>query len=179
MRHFAEIEVEMIDRFRAHVSDAAAAQRRSIHQRADELPEEIQEFLADDIYELDKISDLADQLAIVALHRVVELSTQRILMHKFGAAAGRKASYIDALRKFLKGHDIDIERIPHYRAMNELRLLNNAIKHAGHVNPQLAAEYSRWTLGEELTQLGSAYDRLKRHVPSYVFRFAESVKLRF
>jgi len=38
---------------------------------------------------------------------------------------------------------INIESIPHYRAVNELRLLNNAIKHAGRATPELANEYPR------------------------------------
>lgn len=100
-------------------------------------------------------------------------------MHRFGTAAGRKASNIKALCSFLQGQGINIERIPHYRAVNELRLLNNAIKHAGRVTAELAREYPRWTQYKELAALGAAYDRLKRHVPSYVFRFAERVKLGF
>ena len=179
LRQFAENEVDTIDRFRAHVLDAATEQRHSIQQNADELPAEVQEFLADDLYELDAISDLADQLAIVALYRVVESNTSRILAHKFGTAASRKASYIRALRDFLKQQGINVELIPHYRATNELRLLNNAIKHAGQVTDELAKEYPRWRQGEKLAGLGATYERLKGHVPSYIFRFAERVKLRF
>jgi hypothetical protein len=180
LRQFAENEVDTIDRFRVHVRGAAAAQRHSIERRADDLPAEVQEFLADDLNELDAISDLADQLAIVALYRVVEINTGRILAHKFGAAARRNASYIKALRAFLmQQQGINIERIPHYRAVNELRLLNNVIKHAGHVTAELGNEYPRWKQDKELAGLGAAYERLKVRVPSYIFRFAERVKLRF
>jgi hypothetical protein len=179
LRQFAENEVETIDHFRTHVHAAAAAQRHSIRQHANDLPDEVQEFLADDLYELDAISDLADQLAIVALHRVVENNTGRILAHKFGAAAGRNASYIGRLHAFLTRHGIDIGFVPHYRAVNELRLLNNAIKHAGHVTAELANEYPRWKQGRELAGLGTAYERLRGRVPSYIFHFAERVKLRF
>jgi hypothetical protein len=176
-RRLAEHEVNTIDHFRAHVRDAAAAQRRSIQRRADKLPTEVQEFLADDLNELDAILGLADQLAIVALHRVVEMNTGRILAHKFGTAT-RTASYSGRLRKFLAQHGINIELIPHYRAINELRLLNNAIKHAGYVTAELAHEYPRWKQDGELIGLDAAYIRLKGHVPSYIFRFAERLKLR-
>jgi hypothetical protein len=74
---------------------------------------------------------------------------------------------------------IDIKRIPHYRAVNELRLLNNAIKHAGRVTAELAKEYPRWKQGRNLTGVGAAYERLRRPVPSYIFRLAERLKLRF
>lgn len=179
LRHSAENEVELIDRFRAHVHESAAAQRHSIRQHANGLPAEVQEFFADDLYELRVISDLADQLAIIALYRVVEINTGRILAHRFGAAARRNASDMRALRALLNRYGINIENIPHFTVANELRLLNNAIKHAGHVTDQLARKYPRWRRDRELAGLGVAYERLKRRVPSYIFRFAERVKLRF
>ena len=90
-RRFAENEVATIDRFREHVHDAAAAQQRLLESRADDLSEEALEFLAEDLRELDSISDLADQLAIVALYRVAEVNTGRILAHRFGPTASAKA----------------------------------------------------------------------------------------
>ena len=63
---------------------------------------------------------------------------------------------------------IDIKRTPHYRAVNELRLLNNAVKHAGRVTAELAREYPRWKQGRKLTGVGAAYERLRRPVPSYI-----------
>src|SRR5215831_16091031 len=162
LRGFAESEVEAIDRFRAHVHDAAAAERRSIERRANNLPSEIQEFLADDLHELDAISDLADQLSIVVLYSVVEINTGQVLAQRFGPAARKNASYIKRLHKFLMQQQrIDIERIPHYRAVNELRLLNNAVKHAGRVTAELAREYPRWKQGRKLTGVGRLAERLK------------------
>jgi hypothetical protein len=172
------MEVEALDRFRAHVRDAAIAERRLIERRA-RLPEEVQEFLADDLHELDAICALSDQLSIVALYRAVEINTGRILGHQYGAAAIRNAASIRRLRAFLKRQGINLSRIPHFRAVNELRLLNNAIKHAGDVTLELANECPRWKQGEELTGLGAAYERLKGHVPSYIFRLAERLKPRF
>src|SRR5262249_39729683 len=180
LRWFAESEVEAIDRFRAHVHDAAAAERRSIERRANNLPSEIQEFLADDLHELNAISDLADELSIVALYSVVEINTGQILAHRFGPAARKNASNVKTLCKFLmQQQSIDIKRIPHYRTVNELRLLNNAVKHAGRVTAELAKEYPRWKQGRKLTGVGAAYERLRRPVPSYIFRLAERLKLRF
>lgn len=182
IRHFfqiiANIRAEEIDRFREHVHDARAARQRSIHKRAVELPPEAREFLADDIAELDMVSQLADQLSIVALYRVVELSTGQILAHEFGKSAGDKASDIRKVRDLLKQKGVDLAAIPHYRAIDELRLLNNAIKHEGHVTNALA-EYSRWKEGDELTGLDKAYARLRPKVPAYILRLAERMKLRY
>jgi hypothetical protein len=76
------------------------------------------------------ISNLADQLAIVVLYRVVETIRRRIFDHKFGVN-----SKIEELRPKLLEQGIDINPIPHHRAVDELRLLNNAVKHEGRVSP--------------------------------------------
>jgi hypothetical protein len=172
--------VDDIDRFLEHVRSAAAARRLSIERRAKNLPIEMQEFLADELSTLDSISRLAGQLAIVALYRVVEISTGRMLGHAFGPQFARKASRLDTLSALLKDKlGIDIESVPHYRAVNELRLLNNSIKHAGHVTKSLADQFGRWKEGDELTALDDAYERLRGKVPAYIFRLAERLKLRF
>jgi len=80
--------------------DAAAAERRRIERRADGLSAEDREFLGDKLYELDEISHLADQLAIVALYRVVEINTVRILAHKFGPTAKRNIFHQKAAQIF-------------------------------------------------------------------------------
>jgi hypothetical protein len=177
-RKVAAYEVDTIDRFRAHVRDAAAAQQHSIQRRAEKLPAEARELLAEDLNELDVISDFADELAIVALYRVVEINRGRILVRKFPAAPSRMASYIDRLRTFLKQQGVVLDHIAHHRAVEELRLLNNAIKHdAGYVSAELASKYPRWKQGAKLAGLGAAYERLKGRVPTYILRFAQRIKL--
>jgi biotin operon repressor len=179
VRRIAEYGAEEIDRFREHVHNAHAAQQRSIHKRAARLPPEAQEFLADEIAELDTVSQLADQLSLVALYRVVELTTARILAHEFGTGAAGNASAFRKVKDLLKQKGVDLATVPHYRAINELRLLNNAIKHKGRVTEELAKEYSRWKVGGELTKLDKAYARLRPKIPAYILRLAERMKLRY
>jgi len=98
-----------------------------------------------------------------------QINTGQVLAQRFGPAARKNASYIERLHKFLMQQQrIDIKRTPHYRAVNELRLLNNAVKHAGRVTAELAREYPRWKQGRKLTGVGAAYERLRRPVPSYI-----------
>jgi hypothetical protein len=177
-RRFAENEIDEIDQFRAHVGDAAASRRRWIEEQAEGLPERAQEFLADDLYELETISDLADQLAIVALYRVVELYTGKIVIAAFGEEGRSKAWNVRMLSRFLSDKGIDLADIPHFRAVDELRLLNNSVKHAGHVNAQLANAYPRWRKGQKLKDLGKVYERLRTHIAPYIFRLAERTKVK-
>jgi hypothetical protein len=69
--------------------------------------------------------------------------------------------------------------VPHFRAIDELRLLNNAIKHEGKVTKQLSQKYRRWCEGKKLEGLDQAYDRLRPKVPVYIFRLAQRLKLRY
>jgi hypothetical protein len=178
-RRFAESQADEVDLFREHVHSAAASQRHSIDRRAKNSSDEVQEFLADEVAILETIAGLADQLAIVALYRVVELNTGRILRHKFGATLSAQMFRIDRVADLLKNRlGIQIDSVPHYRAADELRLLNNSIKHQGRVSRQLADRYTRWKEGAELTDLGAAYDRLRPKVPVYILRLAERLKLR-
>jgi hypothetical protein len=178
VRRIAEFRAEEVDRFREHVHNARASRQRSIHKRAIGLPPEVQEFLADQVAELDMVSQLADQLSIVALYRVVELTTARMIAHEFGKRAAENASDIGKVRALLQQNGVDLTAVPHYRAIDELRLLNNAIKHEGHVTKTLA-RYSRWKEGDELIGLDKAYTRLRPQVPAYIFRLAERLKLRY
>lgn len=177
LSRLAKYDVEAIDRFREHVHDGAKAAVRSIHKRAEGMPEEMQEFLADDLHELEGVTELTDQLAIVALYRVVELTRGRIVTRKFGAAVQGKAYHIGKLGDFLAKQGVDLAQVPHAKPMDELRLLNNAVKHSGRADDKLAKSFPRWKKGEQLKKLGQAYERLKRHIPAYVFRLAERVKL--
>jgi hypothetical protein len=130
-RRLAQYGVDEIDLFREQVHEGRAARQRALETRAESLPPEAQEFLADEVSELDIISSLADQLSIVALYRVVEINTGRMLAHEFGKAAAKAASSVTNLEKLLKDKKgIELARVPHYRAIKELRDLNNEIKHA-------------------------------------------------
>lgn len=179
IRRIAEYAVEDIDRFREHVDQGRAARFRSLKKRAEDLPPDAQEFLADELYQLQSVSHLADQLSIIALYRVVELTTGRMLAHEFGKAAEKKASDIAKVLHLLKNEKgVDLASVPHYRTIDELRHLNNAIKHSGRVTKELA-KYPRWKEGDQLTGLAEAYERLRPKVPPYIFRLAERMKLRY
>ena len=93
-----------------------------------------------------------------------------MLALEFGKAAAKEASTISKLEKLLKDRKgVDLARVPHYRAIKELRRLNNEIKHTDR----------RWRAGEQLNMLDKAYIKLRPKVPAYIFRLAERMKLRY
>ena len=166
-RRLAQYGIDEVDLFREQVKDSSVARQQALQRRAEALPPEAQEFLADEIRELDIISSLADQLAIVALYRVVEINIDRMLAHAFGRAVAEKATSIVKVKQLLQLNGIDLEKVPYYSSIEKLRKLNNEIKHEDH----------RWH--EDVAALGEAYRKLSPKVPAYIFRLAERMKLRY
>lgn len=138
-------------------------------------------FLSDELREIDMVSHLADELSIVALYRVVEISSAQILTYDLGLTgkAKKKASRIDGVKDLLlKNKGLRLETVPHYRAINELRLLNNAIKHSGVVTEDLSKASPRWKQDNQLRGLDKTYKRLRPSVPNYILRLAERMKVK-
>lgn len=161
MRRLAEYGVDDIDKFRELVSEASLKRKHSF----DKLIAD-NDFFAGAASELDTISRLTDELSIVALYRVVEVVTAQMIIHDLGSAVRANRMYqIAEVKRALKTHkNLELETIPYYGAMDKLRRLNNDIKH---------------TDGRGLSGLDKKYDRFRREVPTYIFRLAEKMKLRY
>lgn len=89
---------------------------------------------------------------------------------------------IDSVKNYLQIHKrLDLETVPHFRAIDELRLLNNCIKHETYstVSRQLANRFPRWKEGDNLESLDKAYKRLSPKIPAYIFRLAERMRLKY
>jgi len=161
VRRLAEYGVDDIQKFRELVSEASARRKNSFDKRmaADD------DFFADATSELDTISRLTDELSIVALYRVVEAVTAKMLIHELGSAVRADKMYqINEVKNALKTRkNLELKAVPYYSAMDELRRLNNEIKH---------------TDGRGLSGLDKKYERFSRKVPIYIFRLAERMKLR-
>jgi hypothetical protein len=115
---------------------------------------------------------LADELCILALHKKLE-STLRKLLQKFYPNLNVKNLHkIDYLKKNL---DFDITKLHGYASADELRSINNAIKHQGEVSKPLT-QYPNWIEGTPLTGLHEAFIRLSPGVEAYVASFCDAVR---
>lgn len=162
-------EIEILDGFRAQLEEQHQSELKKLEDVYGEEDDGI-EFLADESYVLDEVLDLGGQLAIVALYRIVELKTSKMLGWKWTEVDIKKMNLYkaDSLAKALRRElGIDIKALLGFAAVDELRLLNNAIKHQGRVSAQLA-KYPGWVEGEPLRELGAAYTRLAPSVPGYL-----------
>lgn len=123
---------------------------------------------------LESIKELAEQLAIVALYRVVELNIKQILRWRYTPEEVKRLETIKQIINRLNRDGIHLEKVVHFKGADEARLLNNAIKHKNRVTKQLA-KYSRWKEGKELKNLREAYMRLSPDIPKFLGFLAEKV----
>lgn len=150
---------EEIDHLIEHISHAQAIESNEISQQYreldydDELSEDnkydIQENLIDQVEALKAVANLAYELAIIALYKKVEITTKKAIKILYPDIEQKDLYKIDFLKKQLKDKGIDIEAFTNYEAMNELRLINNCIKHSGLVDKKLA-KYNGWIEGKPL-----------------------------
>jgi len=108
-------------------------------------------------------------MLVVALYRIVELSTTRILGWRYGTATVKKEDLYrkDTLERTLKADGIDVRSLPGFNGIDKLRCLNNAVKHEGKVTPALA-RFPNWTKGEDLGDCSGAIERFSGLVGPYV-----------
>jgi hypothetical protein len=130
--------------------------------------------LSSDYEILEDIKGLSEQLAIVALYRIVELNMKKILLWRYPKEEVEKLKRIDYIARRLSKDGIKLERVPHYKVVDEIRLLNNAVKHENKVTKHLE-KYRSYKEGNELTNLGKVFNRLSLKVPRFLRFLAAKV----
>lgn len=111
------------------------------------------------------VDNLAGQLLVVALFRQTELHIKRVVKRTDPNVDPSKLFNFKALKSALP---FKIELLPNFDSFNELRMLNNAVKHQGKVGDELSTNFPSWKLGEDLTGLESAYERLKPEISEFI-----------
>jgi len=175
------IEHEEIDEFIDHLSASIKHTVSKLGNEYDSLtpdhfvnPEEI------DLYK-DHLSDrmeiakssklLGDELAIIALYKSIEIKTKKIVHHKIPSSCSLNLSYFKQLHQAVP----TITTLPNYDALNELRLINNSIKHGGTVSEELSSAFPAWVQDENITGLDTVYNRLLPLVKIYFSAFVDEV----
>lgn len=113
---------------------------------------------------------LGDELSIIALYKKVEAHTGRVVKRKVPKAATANLAYFKQLCNVLP---FDIQTVDGFAGFNELRLLNNSIKHEGKVSIELAKEFPLWVQGAELPELDKVFQRLLPEIKKYVADLTE------
>ncbi|WP_163002958.1 hypothetical protein, partial [Pseudomonas viridiflava] len=136
LRNFSlRVGAEALDEFRYHLETALANSESALQERYSglvgdefECPEHREHFegaLSDEAWQLDQIKYLGDSLAIVGLYRLVETQlTKAILANHPRMGEKEKAAVMAGKTNFVKPR-----KLLGYKATDELRLINNSVKH--------------------------------------------------
>jgi hypothetical protein len=164
-------DLDDIDRF----VELAREARKSKEERLEQLAAQVRlhapddDWLVDDFAQLDDFAVLSAEFAIIGLWRCVELYKARAIRFEraFARAAGIRPSGIPK------------QRIRCARSVEELRCLNDAIKHSRHVDGELA-DFPRWRgkRGRKLGNLERHYARLRSAADRYVTDLADRLSRR-
>lgn len=106
------------------------------------------------------------ELVIVGLYKQCELHLKNVVTLEFRNISKTKINKYTSLRSELAD----------YEAIDELRLINNSIKHQGKVSSSLAAAYSHWVVDTDLGDLSGIYERLKDKVRNYIIEHESHLK---
>jgi hypothetical protein len=131
--------------------------------------EELKGSSADAIEAVEAVATLHTELAMIALWRCVELCRKRVVGHTLGLSDAKKAFRHRDFQKAMSQIDIDETCLVASQSINELRCINNAIKHDGYVDEELAI-FPNWTHLEdqELGNLGHLYRGFRADAESYI-----------
>lgn len=173
---------EVIDRFRDGLSTYARNKEQEIGKEYDKGSQVSRDdnfdrqsylsYLEDEASFLDEIVSLGDELAIIALYKKIELTRKRIIKISFPSLNERQLSYFDYIKSNMP---FDITQIDGAIRVDELRLINNSIKHQGKVSSELS-QYQPWVEGDVLKDLGDAYIRLAPETEKYIASLVDSIK---
>ena len=161
----ATYELEDVDR----LVDWSERQRRTREKSLRRITPSVEDQFVDDMAEIDAFAELYAECAIVVLWRCVELFRKRVITPAVGGAKARQSFKHKAFCRMLKQMGIPESDLRCAAEVNELRCLNNAVKHDGHVGEELAA-FPHWKLreGETLGDLRPHYARLRPTVKHYM-----------
>ncbi|MEZ9685896.1 hypothetical protein AB4453_20800 [Vibrio atlanticus] len=174
-RHMSSLDTETIHSFKKVFSGAMdnefskIEQAQVAHDSMQFISEEHQymhrSWIEDDAIYKFSVVDLAGELYILALYKRVELKHKELISFFNLEVGARNVSNWNDLIKVLPREAKDL---PEFNAVNELRLINNAIKHQGVISKQLAENYpNHGQLGDELTNLSATFERIEPIVCRY------------
>ena len=115
------------------------------------------------------VHELSHELSIIGLYRLVEERIKGMVKRNHRSLDQKQVYLIEYLKTNLPFKIADLSQ---FDALDELRLLNNAIKHDRFASKSLATINPVWTEGQPILGLDAAYVRLLPLIKEYVKDFA-------
>ena len=171
------------DGIKTEIKEASPKQYDSEHDYLSHM-----DSLNDEIVQLKEVEDISKKLAAIGLYMIVENVTKNIfkwLYHDLDERTKKKKIRVlhrwDVLKKELYNFcALDLSDVSEYSVVDELRCLNNVIKHSGYVNEKLSS-FSNWQndLGKEIDTEKIDLDKFCESIPKYIHDLAEKIRENF
>ena len=171
-------DTDELDEFRDLVGSALKRQERDLDKDSQSLKEMETDddehaagyasHIEDRYMLLREVDNLGGQLLVVALFRQTELHIKRVVKRTLPNIDTSKLFNFKSLKSAIP---FDIQTLRNFASFNELRMLNNSVKHQGTVSDELSTNFSNWKLGENLNGLDGAYERLKPEITVFIAGF--------
>ncbi|MUH71995.1 hypothetical protein [Psychrosphaera haliotis] len=178
------LETEAIDEFKVHLESSLNKSERKLTEEYESISEEqfespydmesYKSMLEDQFYMQGEVRKLANELSISALYKQIELHTKRVTKRHLPSIPDSKFFNVGSLNNALPFNLSDIDQ---YDAFNELRLINNSIKHQGCVYKDLSNAFPNWKEGDEFKDLDIVYDRLYPKIKIYITALVSNLAL--
>lgn len=172
-----QFDIEPIREFRNAISLSTTRRLQSLvesqRQQVEVSPDlaqnpVLQSYFDDELVLAESIQDLADQLAIVALYGELEIRIKNMCAIAIPNVNARSLFNWKSLTTALANMGIAISGLNSYAKVNELRCLNNAIKHSRKVDVELAS--AGWGVeGDEIDakRCSSAFDEFADYCEAF------------
>jgi len=184
----AKFDVGILKEFRDHLEKHFVQQKQDLEKKALEIQKrfpqnskeygyDIDDYLDDTNHLFKEIVKIGDMLLMIGLYRIVELKTKNALKWRYEGGEAKLLQRFDwkKVKQRLEKDGIKIDDISYYSEIDELRLINNAIKHMGKVTQELSAEYPEWNAGDEFNNLSTKFYRYCEIIPKYVHKLVIKV----
>jgi hypothetical protein len=140
----SRFEIDSPERIRDTMLSSIEAERQMIRRLAKDADQETLEDLSSDDHFLGEAEKVVGQLLLVGLYRVVENLTKQILRHRFPEGKVNKCYKVDQLKKvFADELGSDLTKVAKFKEIDELRDLNNKVKHGGKLAEHPHKTYER------------------------------------
>ena len=174
--HISTLDPEYIDSFRELVARSVTEEFESIDSRYGEHKQREYDdpeleyingsWIEDDAIYMSDVSSLADELSIIALYKLFEKKHKDLIQYHTGQTDPKKYSYWKNVLSVLPDN---AKQLDSFKSANELRLINNSIKHEGNVSKELSEEFPSFgSEGDEFSDLDKLFDRLKPEIIKYI-----------
>lgn len=168
------------DRIKTEIKGANPEQYDSEHDYLSHM-----DSLNDEIVQLKEVEDISKKLAAIGLYMVVENATKNIfewLYHDLDKRTKEKKIRIlhrwDVLKKELNDLcALDLSEVSEYSVVDELRCLNNVIKHSGYIDKKLSS-FSNWQneLEKEVDTEKIDLDKFCKSIPKYIHDLVTKIR---